>query len=285
MKSSIEKINKKLKSVNKKLKRLFVEDNASLVALKNGDYDAYEPLDSTSNNVLKRFLLERKLAKHTVLDKLQGYYVKNLWYRPLCVGNGHEVITQTAKVTYSLGNIMDKDVTLELIFPLAGVGNTSFEWNSTILIARMVSGEELVEEVVLRLNDTYRSLSAMFGQRVSENTKLNLILFNARKTVLFPEEAVQLFDDYVNCFSRVEHINVEEHEVKAALPIKEPPSKELLKEYMDTKCEDAFWDDTDERRRASDTSKQKKEAKESNGKRYRSGVDINRLINRKRRVL
>lgn len=225
MKSSIEKINKKLKSVNKKLKCLFVEDNASLVALKNGDYDAYEPLDSTANNVLKRFLLERSLAKHTVLDLLQGYYVENLWYRPLFVGNGHEVITQTAKVTYSLGNIMDKDVTLELIFPIAGVGNTSFEWNSTILIARMVSGEELIEEVGLHLNDTYRSLSAMFGQRVSENTKLNLILFNARKTVLFPEEAVQLFDDYVNCFSRVEHINVEEHEVKAALPSKEPPKR------------------------------------------------------------
>lgn len=188
---------------------MFVEDNASLVALKNGDYDAYEPLDSTANNVLKRFLLERSLAKHTVLDLLQGYYVENLWYRPLFVGNGHEVITQTAKVTYSLGNIRDKDVTLELIFPLAGAGNTSFEWNSTILIAR-ISGEELIEEVGLHLNDTFRSLSVMFGQRASENTELNLILFNARKTVLYPEEAVQLFDNYVNCFSRVEHINVEE---------------------------------------------------------------------------
>ena len=52
---------------------------------KNGDYEAYEPLDSTANNVLKRFLLERSLAKHTVLDLLQGYYVENLWYRPpLC---------------------------------------------------------------------------------------------------------------------------------------------------------------------------------------------------------
>lgn len=149
----------------------------------------------------------------------------------------------------------------------------------------MISGEELIEEVGLHLNDTFRSLSVMFGQRASENIELNLILFNARKTVLYPEEAVQLFDNYVNCFSCVEHINVEEHEVKAALPSKEPPSKELLKEYMDTKCEDGFWDDTDTRRRDSDTSKQKKEAKESNGKRYRSGVDINRLINRKRRVL
>ena len=215
MESNIEKINKKLEKTNKKLKRLFIEDYDSLVALKNGNYDAYEPLDSTSKNVLKRFLLERELAKHTVLDLLQGYYVENLWYRPLCVGNGREVITQTAKVTYSLGNIKGEDVTLELILPLAGVGNTSFEWNSTILIARMVSGEELVEEVVLHLNDTYRSLSAMFGQRVSENTKLRLILFNARKTVLYPEEAVQLFDKYVNCFSRVEHLNVEELEDKS----------------------------------------------------------------------
>ena len=284
MKSSIEKINKKLKSVNKKLKRLFVEDKDSLVALKNGNYGAYEPLDSTSKNVLKRFLLERSLAKHTVLNLLQGYYVENLWHRPLYVCNSHEVITQAAKVTYSLGNIRDEEVTLELVFPLAGKGNSSFEWSSTILIARMVSGEELVEEVALRLNDTHRSLSAMFGQLVSENTKLRLILFNARKTVLYPEEAVQLLDDYVNCFSRVEHINVEEHEVKAAFPSKEPPSKELLKDYMDT-CKDEFWDDIDTRRRAEVASKKKKEAEESNGKRYRSGVDINRLINRKRRVL
>lgn len=67
-------------------------------------------------------------------------------------------------------------------------------------------------------------------------------------------------------------------------------SKELPKEdydfmdYMDMR-EDEFWDDIGTRRRAEVASKKKKEAEQSNGKRYRSNGDINRLINRKRRVL
>lgn len=307
MKSSIEKINKKLKSVNKKLTRLFAKDYDSLVELKNGHYIAYEPLDSTSKNVLKRFRLEREKAKLTVLDKLQGYYVENLWYAPIYVGDMDEAITQTAKVTYPLGKIRNKNTTLELIFPLSGSGNNSFEWDSTILIARLKVGDEVIEQVFLTLGSEWKSLSAMFSAKACENTKLNLILFNTRATGLYPAEALELVDKYVACFSRVENINVEDFKPECV----ELEGNELRKEGKELspmrascdKCmkhskgedsEKSFAElDDDEEEMEEDLefyAKLHKQArsspkKEEKPSKHRSGVDINRLINRKRRVL
>mgnify|MGYP001023690147 CR=1 FL=1 len=301
MKSSVEKLNKKLKSVNKKLKRLFVQDYESLVELKKGHYIAYEPHDSTTKNVLKRFRLERELAKLTVLNKLAGYQVENLWYNPIYVGNMDEAITQTAEVTYDLGKIRNKRATLELVFPLAGSGNTSFEWDSTIFIARLFSGKELIQEVSLRLIDEYRSLLTLFGERALENTKLNLILFADLDTPLYPLEALKLVDDYVSCFSRVEQINVEEPEDKElpstgkVQPLESEYDKRVteadmkssvsemedLEEYEEDEEDLEFYSKLHKQARSSPKKSQKNE----NGKRYRSNGDINRLINRKRRVL
>ena len=297
MKSSVEKkLNKKLKSVNKKLKRLFAKDYESLVELKKGHYVAYEPYDSTTKNVLKRFHLERELAKLTVLNKLAGYQVENLWHNPIYVGNMDEAITQTAKVTYDLGKIRNKRTTLELVFPLAGSGNTSFEWDSTILIARLFSGKELIQEVALRLIDEYRSLLTLFGEHALENTKLNLILFADRDTPLYPLEALKLVDDYVACFSRVEHINVEEpkdKELPSAGKIQQIKTESERVTEADMKSSLSEMEDLEEEEYEEDLefySKLHKQArssskKEGNGKRYRSNGDINRLINRKRRVL
>lgn len=299
MKPSIEKVNKKLKSVNKKLKRLFAQDYYSLKSLKHGQYLSYEPLVSTTKNVLKRFCLERELAKLTVLNKLAGYQVDNLWNNPIYVGNMDEAITQTAKVTYDLGNIRNQRTALELVFPLAGSGNTSFEWDSTIFIARLFSGKELVQEVSLRLIDEYRSLSTLFSERVSENTKLNQILFNARNTALYPSEALKLVDDYVACFSRIEQINVEKPEDKELpstgkiQPIESEYDKRVTEADMKSSVSEMedleeYEEDEEDLEFYSKLHKQaRSSSKKENGKcsKYRSNGDINRLINRKRRVL